>query len=141
MPEEDNLTPEEQEELKQLLGGTAPVADEKHNVHTFISKVLVAKDTTKVGNLKEEEIGMMRNPVRSYKEMQLFANSVMHSPQLADYFGNESEITTSTSLSRQAALLKFATTSTRQIGDITKARKESSSWFKKKDKPEGGVVS
>lgn len=138
---DESLTMEEQEELQKLLGGTAPVPDEKHNVHTFISKVLTTKDTTKVGNLKEEEIGMLRNPVRSYKSMELFSNDIMHNDHLAKYFAMESEIATSTSLSRAATLLRFATTTNKNMADMTKQKKENSSWFKKKEKTdEGGIA-
>jgi hypothetical protein len=138
--DEENLTPEEEAELKQLLGGASPVPDEKHNVHTFISNVFKSKDTTKVGNLKEEEIGMMRNPVRAYKEGAIFAKDIMHCHQLSEYFLQEAEVTTSTSLSRNAALLRFATTTTRQIGDVTKTKTQNKSWFKSKNKSEGGEM-
>lgn len=140
MSEEEQLTPEESEELKKLLGsGGAPVPEEKNNIHTFIAKVLTAKDTTKVGNLKEEEIGMMRNPVRAYKEEEIWSRNIIKCEELAQMFAANSEIATSTSLSRGGTLLKVATTTTRNIADLTVPKQNTNSgWFKSKEPPKPG---
>jgi len=137
---EEELTPEERTELSKLLGGSAPVPDEKHNVHTFISKVLTTQDTTKVGNLNEAEIGMTRNPVRAYKEGAIWARNVIKCEGAAKILSAYAEIATATSLSRQAALLRFATTMNRTIADVTKPKVENKSWFKKKKEPEQPVI-
>ena len=133
MGEEEQLTPEEREELSKLIG-TAPVPDDKHNVHTFISKVLTTKDTTKVGNLREEEIGTLKQHVRGYKEEEVWAREIMRCEPLAHILGLQSEIATSTSLSRNAALLRFATTTSRTIADLTKKQTENKGWFTSKNK-------
>ena len=140
MGEEESLTPEEREELSKLMG-TAPVPDEKHNVHTFISKVLTTKDTTKVGNLREEEIGTLKQHVRGYKEEEIWAREIIRNESLAKILASQAEIATSTSLSRGAALLRFATTTSRTIADLTKKERAPNSGmfgFGKKNNDEPG---
>ncbi len=117
---EEELTIQEKEELAKILS-TAPVPDEKHTVFKFLSDVSKAKDTTKTGFLKDEEIGNPHNPTRAYKSAGLFAKDIMHNEALSNYFVNESEIVTSTSLSRNAMLLRLAITTQKQIADVTKA--------------------
>jgi hypothetical protein len=140
MSEEEQITDEEREELKKLLGGaSAPIPDDKQNIHTFITKVLTAKDTTKTGNLTEMEIGMMRNPVRAYKEEEVWARHIIKCEELAQMFAAQSEITTSTSLSRGGTLLKVATTTTRNIADLSTPKQSTNSgWFKKKEEHKPG---
>lgn len=132
--EDIQLTPEEKQELSQYLYGT-PVTEEKHSVHTFLHKVATSDDTTKLGYLREEEIGMPRHPIRAYKNFALMSNKIIDNPFFRDYFVSESEIVTSTSLSRNAKLLNLAVIQRRQVEDITPPRKENKSWFKKKEEP------
>lgn len=124
------------EKMMQELGYGSQQAETKQNVHTFLHNVATAEDTTKLGNLKEDEIGLPSNPLRVYKNMALFANDIMENEELAKYFLDESEIITSTSLSKEALLLRLAVTQKRELADVTKTRKENKGWFKKKDDKE-----
>jgi len=139
--EPQELTMAEKEELAKILS-VAPVPDEKHTVFTFLDNVAKSKDTTKTGFLKDEEIGMLGNPTRAYKEAGLFAKEVMHNDNLARFFNQEAEIVTSTSLSRNAMLLRLAITTQKQIADVTKAGKSSKGMlgnlFGGKKKEDGG---
>lgn len=137
--EEAPLSESERAELKELLGYGANLPDPKQNVHTFLFNVATADDTTKLGYLKEEEIGMMPNPIRSYKHLKQFAQDIMKKPQLAAFFEANSEIVTSTSLSRQGFLVDRAVVQKRELKDTTKTMKENKGWFKGKDKKEEGV--
>lgn len=131
------LTDSEKKEIQDLLGYGSNLPDAKQNVHTFLHNVATADDTTKLGFLKDEEIGNMTNPTRAYKHLALFANEIMNKPSLQSYFLANSEIMTSTSLSRQGFLVDRAVVQKRELKDTTmKPRKENSSWFKKKDKGE-----
>lgn len=139
---EEDLTDSEKEELGRYLSGSGiPVPDEKHNTHSFLNKVATADDTTKVGNLKDEEIGNATYPARSFKNLALISEDILGNTYFSEYFKKGAEIITSTSLSRAGFLVRQANTTTRQIGDITKMRKTNKSWFKKKEKsePEGGA--
>ncbi len=132
------MSQEQAEEYIKSLG-IAPTPEEKHNVHTFLHKVATADDTTKLGNLKEEEVGLPRHPLRTYKELALFCDEVANMAYFSDYFNKKAEILTSTSLSKEALLLKLAVVTRREQSNILKApQKENKGWFKKKQSGEGG---
>jgi len=135
----DEMTDEElAQKLSQIIG-TAPMPDEKHNVHTFLFNVATAEDTTKVGFLRDDselnELGVPALPLRTYKELGLFCKEIADMDYFADYFMKKGEIITSTSLSRKGKLIDLAVVQRREIADITKHRKINKGWFKKK-KPE-----
>ena len=137
-----SLSNTEMEQLASALGYGASSPEGKHNVHTFLHNIATAKDTTKIGFLKEEEIGLPKNPVRTYKTLASIAGSIMDNEDLANYFNNKSEILTSTSLSREGFLDKLAVVQRRELADVTsKPRKENKGWFKPKDKQEGDLQS
>ena len=131
--ENTQLSAEEQDALKQALGFGAPMPEEKHNVHQFLHNVAIAEDTTKLGYLKDEEIGVPKLPVRAFKDMALIADRIMGNDFLREYYLNKSENITSTSLSRDGFLVKLAVVQKRVIEDATKKRKENKSWFKRKE--------
>jgi len=142
MSEETNeqLSSEELGQLAKYLSqsDSAPMPDQKHNVHEFLHSVATETDTTKVGFLKEEELGNPKHPVRGFKEFALISKSIIGNDYFKDYFTAESEIVTASSLSREGFLVKQATTTTKQLADITKkAKTQNKSWFKKKDDSEG----
>ena len=130
----DELTPAEKEELKDYLGYGSMLPDSKQNVHTFLHNVATADDTTKLGNLNNDEIGMAENPVRAYKFLSTFSNTVMKKQELANFFKERSEILTSTSLSRNATLIRLAVTQKKELADVSSIAppKENKGWFKKK---------
>lgn len=134
MADEVQLTESEKAEVRELLGYGANLPEPKQNVHTFLFNVATADDTTKLGYLKEEEIGMLPNPIRSYKHLAQFAREVMKKENLAKFFEANSEIVTSTSLSRQGFLVDRAVVQKRELKDTTKTMKENKGWFKGKDK-------
>lgn len=137
---EEELTSEQAEEVIKNLGlGTSPIPEEKHSVHSFLYKVATASDTTKLGNLKEEEVGLAKLPLRTYKELALFCREIANMDYFADYFDKKAEILTSTSLSKEALLLKLAVVIRREQSNILKVPKENKGWFKKKQSSEGGL--
>lgn len=134
--EEQQLTEDEIAERLASLVGTTPTPEEKQNVHTFLHNVAIAKDTTKTGFLTEEEIGMPLHPTRTYKELALFCEEVADMGYFSEYFRKKAEITTSTSLSRDAKLLTLAVIQKREIADVTKPPpKKNKGWFKPKTAP------
>lgn len=133
---DDSMTEEQLAELIQKVAGTTPVPDEKQNVHTFLNNIALADDTTKIGYLKEEELGMPSLPTRSDKSLALWSEEIMDNSFFKDFFIKEAEITTATSLSRDGFLVKQATLQKREIADVTKPRKENKGWFKPKEKEE-----
>jgi hypothetical protein len=141
---DEDLTQEEKEELYKYLAATGtPVPEEKFNVHLFLNKVATTEDTTKVANLKEEELGNPRYPVRAQKSFARISSHIIGNETFADYFKGSAEDTLATSLSREGFLDKLAITTTRQFGDIGKmgAKKKNRSWFQRKEKPAEGEAS
>ncbi|HDK27244.1 MAG TPA: hypothetical protein ENG48_09215 [Candidatus Atribacteria bacterium] len=123
----EDLTPEEKEILRQLNEG-------KQNVHSFFTNIIKTKDTTKTGNLTSEELGLPSLPVRTYKELALFSEDVYNDKAWADFFNRMAEIQTSTSLSKDAILLRLSVTQKKEMADVTpKERKINRGWFKKKN--------
>ena len=137
------LSEAEKKEFIDLMGYGSNLPDNKQNVFTFLFNVATAEDTTKLGYLKDEEIGNMPNPTRSYKHLALFSNEIMKKKGLGNFFSKNSEILTSTSLSRDGFLVDRAVVQKRELKDATKQHKENSGWFKKKGsqdkKDEGGL--
>lgn len=131
----EQLSEAEKQEIKELLGYGSNTGEAKHNTHTFLHNVVMAEDTTKLGVLSDEEIGLMSNPVRSWKHLGSFANDIMKKKGLSDFFLSQSEIGTSTSLSRDGTLVKLAVVQHRKIEDVTKTKKKNKGWFgsKKED--------
>jgi len=122
------------ERISSLLGST-PSAEEKQNIHSFLHNVAVAKDTTKTGNLSQEELGTPIIPLRTYKELDLFCREIADMEYYADYFKKKGEILTSTSLSKDAKLLSLAILQKREVADVSaqQPRKENKGWFKKRE--------
>lgn len=138
---DEELTYAQKEQLREVLGYGSVGSDGSHNIHAFLHNVATAKDTTKLGNLKDEEIGNLENPVRALKFLALFSDRIMRKQGLKDFFIDRSEIGTSTSLSRAGFLTKLAVVQRRELADVTpKERKQNKSWFKPKEKKEEDVT-
>lgn len=128
---ESQLSEEEKFELRKL-GYSIP--DPKHNQHTFLAGVRDTKDSTKVGYLTEEELGLARHPVRAFKEFALISDKICDNSTMTEFFNSEAETVLATSLSRNGFLVNRAVMLKRVIEDETKIRKPSSSWFKRGNK-------
>jgi len=131
--EQTEMSEEQLAEQISKLVGTTPTAEEKQNVHTFLHNVAIAKDTTKLGYLKDEEIGMPLLPVRTLHELAVFCSNVADMDYFSDYLKAEAEITTSTSLSRNAKLVSLAVLQKKEVSDVTKPVKSNKGWFQKKE--------
>ena len=79
---------------------------------------------------------MPRLPTRSDKSLALFSGELIENKFFKSYFEKESEITTSTSLSRDGFLTKLAVLQKKEIADTTKPKKINKGWFKKKEDKE-----
>jgi hypothetical protein len=112
-------------------------AQEKANIHSFFTKVIENLDTTKTGNVDEEELGKPQISVRGLKELELFSRDVYMDDSWGDYFEKMAEIQTATSLSKEGFLMKLSVTSKKELADVTpKTKKKNSGWFKKKSSNE-----
>jgi hypothetical protein len=131
--DEEQLTPEEKQALKEYLGLGAAMPDEKHNVHSFLSKVKTDEDTTRVGNLTADEVGIPLLTLRTHKELALISDKIIGNDFFKEYYNQRGQILTATSLSKDAKLINLAVIQKRQIEDVTKPKVENKGWFKKKE--------
>lgn len=132
---------DDEEVLKRIAAAmkdSSGYQEEKQSVYKFLHAVATSDDTTKTGYLRDDkdlnEIGVPRNPIRTYKSLALISDKIMGNNYFKDYFNTEAEIVTATSLSRGGFLVNRAVMQRREIADVTKKlRKENKSWFKKKE--------
>ena len=121
----DELSEKEAQEIvRQFSQG-------KQNVHSFFTDIIKSDDTTKVGNLDEDELGKPKLPVRTYKELELFCRDIANNVVFADYLKNLSEIQTSTSLSKDGLLVRLSVTQKKELADVTPSKKKNKGWFRK----------
>jgi hypothetical protein len=110
--------------------------ESRQNVHALFRDIIVTKDTTKTGNLTQEELGTPKVPLRTFKQLELFCRKIYQDNDWADWFKELSEINTSTSLSKDAILLKLMVTQKKELADVSpnekKQMKENKGWFKSK---------
>jgi len=125
MPEEDiKLTPEEEALLKEYFA--SPAGEEKTGLYHFLNKVLEARNTSKVGNLEDNEL----EAVRRYQAVDNYA-MIMGLPRVADFFKTESEIVLATSDSKRGFLITSAITSKRELKTRRGDSKKKFGWFGK----------
>jgi|SRR3990167_5790604 len=132
---EEQLTQEEMQVLEEAMKSYgAPQVEEKHNVHTFLNNVAKSEDTTKTGNIDNDECGFTPYSLRTYKQLELASNVLCEDDIWADYFHKKGEILTATSLSKDAKLISLAVLQKREIADVTKKpMKVNKGWFSKKE--------
>jgi len=142
-PQEDNISDEEAlMRVAAAMKDSAAGQEEKHSVPSFLFNVVKAKDSTKVGNLRDDkelnELGAPVYSVRGAKEMQLISRMIMENDYFASYFEQEAEDALSTSLSREGFLIRQVNLQTKQVADITKRRTINKGWFGKSKIEETG---
>jgi hypothetical protein len=129
--QEKPLTEEEAENMVRSL------MNKNSNVQSFFTDVIKSKSTTKTGNLSIDELGMPRLTQRGVKELELFCLDTFKDEGWANYFNQLAEIQTSTSLSKDAILIKLVVTSKKELADVTPEKKKNRGMFGyRKDKEE-----
>ena len=125
-----------QEAMKLALAemGLTPAGSEKVNQHSFLRDVVLANDTTRLGNLTEEELGKLSLTLRACKELSLISSKIMNNQFFSDYFISKGEIQTAPSLSKNAKLIDLAVVQRREVTAKTRhSRKVNKGWFGKKE--------
>lgn len=127
----------EEEVMQQLaqLANTTAVAEDKHSTHAFLHAVATADDTTRVGYLKEEEVGIPRLSQRTIKELELYSRDIADDSAWGNFFQKKAEILTATSLSKEAKLLDLSVVNRVETSNVSKSppRKVNKRWFGRKD--------
>jgi len=124
-----------EEELKSLEGKDSdfsyPKGKEKDNQFKFFRDIIKQDDTTRIGNIKREEMGEAELGVRHYQEIADYAE-VEGLKTVANYLRSRSNIITATSMSRNGFWSELFMT---QIKREKKDQKDGvkKSWFGKKE--------
>jgi len=133
MTEQEMSDDEAIKKIAEAMKENSGTQEEKQNIHTFLHNVAIAKNTTKVGNLRDDkelsELGYPNRTVRGSFDLARISKYILNNKFLQEYFNSEAEDTLATSLSRAGFLVKQATTNTKQIADVTKKRKINKGMF------------
>ena len=139
----DEVTSDEikelEEELKQLENKDtsygSPKSPEKDSQFKFFRDILKIADTTRIGNLTAQELGISKLGVRHYQELSLYAGAE-DLDVVSKYFNARSQIITATSMSKKGFWAQLFVTSIKkeQKSKPTEAKK---GWFGKGKVEEG----
>lgn len=107
MPENDysKELEELEEELKQQLNTDSgsygsPSKKEEDSLFKFFREILDKQDSTRIGNLREKELGLVKMGVRDYQELACYAEAE-GLDLVSSYLMDLSHIITSTSMSKK----------------------------------------
>ena len=81
----------------------APMPQKRDDLYSLFWKVINIKDSSKVGNLGKEELGMFNISVRDLQRISLLSNSLGHK-YFGDYWLKQGEIILATSSSKEGWL-------------------------------------
>ena len=101
MTEEPVLSPEEQTAVRQMVGNIVPEPEDRSSIFKIFERIISTKDTTKVGNLTDNEL----NAVRTLQNAGIFCEK-QELDVLSDYFASKAEVVLATSDSRTGFLVK-----------------------------------
>lgn len=118
---EEDLEEEKEEEAadrQKEYYDAMPTPKEKEDLYSLFKWIIARQDSSKIGFLRKEELGMLNLSVRDCQKIHLLGNVFNHKG-FANFFKAQGEIILATSLSRDAHLIDlFVTTQKR----TTKAR-------------------
>ena len=137
--DEDELR-ELEEELKELVEGEgegktdygSPEPEKKESMYKFFREIINLKESWKVGNLKDEEIGQIRLGVRSYLDLARYAQAE-NLDLVKDYFIDKADIVAAPTMGRKGFMAQLFVTQIRKeqkIKDPSALKKKG--WFGKK---------
>jgi len=99
----EDLEEEESEREQEVYDEQTPAYEPKDDLYSLFWKVVKSTDSSKVGNLKKEELGMLDLSVRDCQKIALLADTLGH-PGFANFFRKQAEIVLATSASREGWL-------------------------------------
>jgi len=127
----DNVIDEQRDQWEEGIGNY-PTSKKPESLFTLFKDVWRTKDSSKVANLDNVELGDLGLSVRECKRIGLFAGIVKHQ-KFGDYFTQLGEITLSTSMAKKGWFVeqfvttrKFAHKGT--ISNLGNASKSKSKW-------------
>jgi len=100
--EEDEME-EQAEGQQEMYDDISPSPEKKDDLYSLFWKVVKTSNSSKVGNLSKEELGQLNMSVRDLQKIFLLGVTLGHE-QFANFFRLQSEITLSTSASKDGWL-------------------------------------
>jgi len=100
-----DIDEEARERAEEAYAGY-PTPKTKDTIFTFFRHVLGIKDSSKVGNLSEKELGILPLSVRNCQYLGLVGQSLNHD-SFKNFFNNQSQITLATSASKKGWLVEL----------------------------------
>lgn len=107
--------------------GERSFGEVKDSIHSFLTNIVKTKDTSKVGNLTQGELGYPVRPVRIDKELAILTEDHPAFAGLSSYFNEMAEMSLATSLSKEGFLVKQATTQRKEFTGRTTTKKDKKS--------------
>lgn len=125
-----------EEELKKLesMDYGSPEKEKKESIFKFFKEILFLKDTTRIGNLSNTELGECRLGVRHFLELSNYATAE-NLDIVSKYLKNRAGIISSTSMSKKGFWPQLFVTQIKKEQKIVHKQPKKSFWDRKQ--PEG----
>jgi len=132
-----------EEELKkidnsELSNYGSPQSPQKDSIFKFFREILQSTDSRKTGNLREQELGMLPNPVRQLLDVANYANA----EGLIDvetYLKNKAEVILATSMSRKGFLAQLFVTQIKKEQKVGDPPPQKKGFFNFGNKDQGDI--
>lgn len=121
---------EQEQDLSEKYGSPDP--EKKESMFKFFKEMLGFKDTWKVGNLKDVEIGQSKLSVRSYLELSLYTK-IENMDVVSNYFEDKARMIAATSMGRDGFFPQIAVTNIKKNQSMKNKSKSSSGLFGNKE--------
>ncbi len=131
--EELEALEEELERLESVEGTEkssygSPSPEKKDNMFKFFREVLNLKESWKVGNLKDEEIGKSRLGVRAYLELSAYAEAEGQD-LISEYFTKKADIVAAPTMGRKGFMAQLFVTQIRKDQKVKSPEQKKKSLF------------
>jgi len=124
-----------EEDLKKLedkdTSYGSPSASQKDSLFKFFRSILTMEDTTRVGNLTAQELGISNLSVRGWKRIGHYAEAEGLG-LVAEYFNKEAGIITETSMAKKGFFLQTVVTQIKAEKKLKDKSLEKKGFFSKK---------
>ena len=114
------------ESEKQSYGSPSP--EKKDNMFKFFREVLNLKESWKVANLKDEEIGKSKLGVRAYLELAAYA-AAEDLDLVSAYFKDKADIVAAPTMGRKGFMAQLFVTQIRKEQKVKSPEQKKKNWF------------
>ena len=107
----------------------SPTPEKKENIFKFFGEILKLKESWKVGNLKDEEIGKSKLGVRAYLELARYAKAE-ELDLISEYFTDKADIVAAPTMGRKGFFLQTTVTQIKKEQKLKEpSQKKRPLWF------------